>query len=247
MKQGKLFLKDKKTFFDYVILYFLTKEENFLEAQPASFFMLSSSTLLKKPIGVMDVHKNDGMISFLVKKVGKGTEYLYNLDIGQEIDAIGPLGNSFPFEKEKKYILVGGGSGIPPLFFFSKSLEKENYTVVYGGRGEEDIIPIFNKKHSFIVTTEDGSVGLQGNVLDGIENIIQNKPEFSDSTIISCGPVGMIKAINSKYSEMTHYTSLESYMGCGFGVCLGCVVETINGFKRVCADGPVFDIKELKL
>lgn len=247
MKQGKLFLKDKKTYYSYVILNFLTEEKAFLEANPASFFMLTSSTLLKKPISVLDVQKNDGIISFLIKKIGKGTDSLYNLEIGKIIDAVGPLGNSFPYEVSKKYILVGGGSGIPPLYFFAKQLKKDNYTVVYGGRGEEDIVPIFNKKHSFMITTENGSKGMKGNVLDGISKIIEENSEYKNATIISCGPVGMVKAINSKFPNLTHFTSLESYMGCGFGVCLGCVVDTVDGFKRVCKEGPVFNIKELKL
>ncbi len=245
MKQGKLFLKDKKTYYNYVILHFLTEEEEFLEAKPASFFMLSSSTLLKKPISVFSVNKRDNIVSFLIKVVGKGTDSLYNLPIGSVVDAIGPLGNAFPYYKGNKYILVGGGSGIPPLYFFAQNLEKSEYTVIYGGRTEQDIVPIFNKKHSYIVTTEDGSTGMKGNVIDGINKLITEKSDFKDGIIISCGPVGMVKAIDKNFSDFTHFTSLESYMGCGFGVCLGCVVNTTEGFKRVCMDGPVFNIKEL--
>jgi dihydroorotate dehydrogenase electron transfer subunit len=245
MRQGKLFLKDKKTYYNYVILHFLTDEKEFLEAKPASFFMLSSSTLLKKPISVFSVSKKDAMVSFLIKAVGKGTDNLYNLPVGATVDAIGPLGNSFPYYKGNKYILVGGGSGIPPLYFFAQNLEKSEYTVIYGGRTNKDIVPVFNKKHSYMEITEDGSKGIKGNVIDGINRLITQTPEFKDGIIISCGPVGMVKAIDKNFPNFTHFTSLESYMGCGFGVCLGCVVKTTDGFKRVCMDGPVFNIREL--
>ncbi len=245
MRQGKLFLKDKKTYFDYVILTFLTETEEFLKAEPGNFFMLQANTLLKKPISVLDCHKKDKTIKFLVKKVGKGTEFFYNLEPGKIIDAVGPSGNTFKIEKSKDYILVGGGSGIPPLYFLSKSLDKSRHTVVYGGRSKKDIVPIFGKSSPTLITTETGELGLKGTVIDGIKKAIEKKG-LKNPTILSCGPEGMVKAIKENFPHLEHYTSLERYMACGFGVCLGCVVETIEGYKRVCVDGPVFDINYLK-
>ena len=245
MKQGKLFLKDKKTYFDYAILTFLTETEGFLNVKPGNFFMLEANTLLKKPISVMNCHKNDKTIKFLVKKVGKGTEFLYNLEPGKVIDAVGPSGNSFQIEESKEYILVGGGSGIPPLYFLSKSLKKEKHTVVYGGRTKKDIVPIFGKSAQTLITTESGELGIKGTVIDGIKKAIEKKG-FKNPVILSCGPEGMVKAIKTHFPDFEHFTSLERYMACGFGVCLGCVVETFSGYKRVCVDGPVFNINELK-
>ncbi|BBB32239.1 dihydroorotate dehydrogenase electron transfer subunit [Thermotomaculum hydrothermale] len=245
MKQGKLFLKNKKTYFDYAILTFLTEVEDFLNVKPGNFFMLQANTLLKKPISVMDCNKRDKMLKFLVKKIGKGTEFLYNLNPGETIDAIGPSGNSFPIDETGEYILVGGGSGIPPLYFLSKQIEKSRHTVVYGGRTKKDIVPIFGKSAPTIITTENGELGIKGTVIDGIKKVIE-KNNFKKPIILSCGPEGMVKAIKKNFPDIPHYTSLERYMACGFGVCLGCVVETNEGYKRVCVDGPVFNINELK-
>ncbi len=245
MKQGKLFLKDKKTYFDYAILIFLSEEDDFLETKPGNFFMLQANTLLKKPISVMECNKKDKTLKFLVKKVGKGTEFLYNLKPGETIDAVGPSGNTFPIDENSEFILVGGGSGIPPLYFLSKQLKRENFVVVYGGKSNEDIVPIFGKSFPTIITTESGEIGTKGTVIDGIKKAIEKKG-FKNPVILSCGPEGMVKAIKKHFPQLKHYTSLEKYMACGFGVCLGCVVETVDGYKRVCVDGPVFDIETLK-
>ncbi len=245
MKQAKLFLKDKKTYYNYAILTFLTEEEEFLQALPGNFFMLEANTLLKKPVSVMDINKKEKSIKFLVKKIGKGTEFLYNLIPGTIIDAVGPSGNSFRLEKEKEYIMVGGGSGIPPVYFLSKNSENSKIAIVYGGRGKEDIVPIFGKSAPTYITTESGEIGIKGTVIDGIKKAIEKK-KFKNPVIFSCGPKGMVKAIKKHFPDFTHYTSLENYMACGFGVCLGCVVETIGGYKRVCVEGPVFNISELK-
>ncbi len=245
MKQGKIFLKDKKTYFDYAILTFLTEEKEFLEAKPGSFFMLQANTLLKKPISVMHCHKKDGILKFMVKKIGKGTEFLYNLNPGDMLDAMGPSGNGFPIEENQKYIAIGGGSGIPPFYFLAKTVKKENLTIVYGGKTQKDIVPVFGKSQSVIITTESGEIGIKGTVIDGIKKAFTKKG-FENAVILSCGPKGMVKAIKQNFPDFEHYTSLENYMACGFGVCLGCVVETKDGYKRACVDGPVFNIKDLK-
>ena len=88
-------------------------------------------------------------------------------------------------------------------------------------------------------------MGIKGTVIDGIKKAIEKKG-LKNPVILSCGPEGMVKAIKTYFSHLEHFTSLERYMACGFGVCLGCVVETFSGYKRVCVDGPVFNINELK-
>ena len=96
MRQLKLFMKDKQTYYDYVILEFLTDQKDVLDVQAGMFFMLSSGTLLKKPISIMDVDVRSGMLKFLVRRIGEGTSFLYDLMPGQEVEVVGPCGNAFP-------------------------------------------------------------------------------------------------------------------------------------------------------
>lgn len=246
MKQTTLFLKDKQTFHEYVILEFLSEDRELARVRPGQFFMLGANTLLKKPISVLDSDPKSGTIRFLVRRVGKGTAFHYDLAPGTTIDVVGPAGNTFPVP-DGKVLMVGGGSGIPPLFFLAKELDREQYMVVYGGRDDTEIVPLFGKSMSHRITTDDGSLGLKGTVVDGVRKVIADKPAFADAVIYSCGPEAMVNALTAAFPENRHLTSLERYMGCGYGVCLGCVVQTVDGYKRVCVDGPVFDVKELKL
>ncbi len=245
MRQLKLFLKDKKTWFDTAILEFIAEEKEALSVQAGMFFMLEASTLLKKPISVLDMDVRSGMLKFLVRRVGKGTAFLYGLKPGDSLTAVGPSGNSFPKPDGRPVLLVGGGSGIPPMFFLSRRLLKNSFHVIYGGRSRADIVPLFGKSVPHTITTDDGSLGLKGTVVKGVRRVLKEKPEFKDALVFSCGPEPMVKALAHAFPRLDHYTSLERYMGCGFGVCLGCVVQTVDGFKRVCVDGPVFNTKDL--
>ena len=245
MKHLRLFLRDKKTWYDTAVLEFLTEERDALNVQPGMFFMLEAGTLLKKPISVLDVDSRSGMLKFLIRRIGKGTSFLYDLKPGAELTAVGPSGNSFPNPGEHPVLLVGGGSGIPPMFFLSRHFSTQPYYVVYGGRSREDIMPLFGKSVPHHITTDDGSLGLKGTVVKGVRKIMKENPEFKNAILFSCGPEPMVKALSHAFPNMDHYTSLERYMGCGFGVCLGCVVRTVDGNKRVCVDGPVFNTVEL--
>ncbi|PJB76823.1 MAG: dihydroorotate dehydrogenase electron transfer subunit [Acidobacteria bacterium CG_4_9_14_3_um_filter_49_7] len=245
MKQLKLFLKDKRTWYDTAVLEFLTEEKDALTAKPGMFFMLEAGTLLKKPISVLDVDSRSGMLKFLIRRIGKGTSFLYDLKPGAELTAVGPSGNSFPNPGARPVLLVGGGSGIPPMFFLSRNSSTKPFHVVYGGRSREDIMPLFGKSVPHRITTDDGSLGLKGTVVKGVRKIMKENPEFKNALLFSCGPEPMVQALTRAFPYLDHFTSLERYMGCGFGVCLGCVVQTVNGMKRVCVDGPVFNTKDL--
>jgi len=245
VKQIRLFLKDKKTWFDTAILEFLTEEKETLTVKAGMFFMLEAGTLLKKPISVLDVDARSGTLKFLIRRVGKGTAFLYDLKPGAELTAVGPSGNVFPDPGGRPVLLTGGGSGIPPMFFLSRRLPKNTFHVIYGGRSKTDIAPLFGKSVPHRITTDDGSLGLKGTVVKGVRKIMKEEQKFRDALLFSCGPEPMVKALARAFPELDHYTSLERYMGCGFGVCLGCVVQTVNGIRRVCVDGPVFNTKDL--
>lgn len=214
------------------------------EIKPGQFFMLKTldnSFLLPRPISVNDADENTVTFLYRVEKVG--TTVISKLRAGEEIQAVGPLGNGFDMERLKgKVAVVGGGIGIAPLLYLAKNLGK-NADVYLGYKDSTYEIEEFEKyASSVIVVTEDGSSGKKGFVTDHIN--YQNY-----DAVVTCGPEIMMFKIadGCKNKNVTCYMSLERRMACGLGACLGCTVETINGNKRACKDGPVFLSSDLKI
>lgn len=218
------------------------------EIMPGQFFELKNPAfthpMLRKPISVYDV---DGeSVSFMIKKLGKGTEQLALLKSGGTIDLLGPLGNSFLIDDSKNVLLISGGIGYPPLYYLKKNLLRARKQVwwIHGGRSKEDIFPADE------IWTDDGSAGNKGFVTDGMPDYLnKHQPEV----IYACGPKPMLKtsaAIALKHG-IPLYVSLEEYMACGIGVCHGCAVKVKADnaigvdYKTVCKDGPVFDANEI--
>ncbi len=227
---------------DLIILKIPFKNFNIL---PGQFFMIGtekSNVLLNRPFSVSDF--NGKLLTFRIKMVGKFTKFLTKLKSGDEIKIIGPCGNGLSFEELKKYekiILIGGGIGIAPLIFFKTFLKKSIDSYLIFGIPSKNYLYFLNDIHldNIIIYTEDGSYGNKGfpvNYLDKIEN--------ENTLVIACGPEPMYKALLNKNFETK--VLVEQKMACGFGACLGCVIETIHGYKRVCIDGPVFDLREIK-
>jgi len=231
--------------------YFVIKIKDTALAQlceAGQFFNLGCSEAsvprLKKPISIYEV--KDDEISFMIKRVGNGTEFLSQLMVGDSIDVLGPLGNAFPILAGKKALLISGGVGYPPMVYLGTKLKKELITHLHGGRSKEDIFLCD------IAYTEDGSVGAKGFVTADLERIINEKQV---DVIYTCGPDAMMKAVGKIAMKLgvECYLSLEEYMACGLGACYGCAVamkaNNDQGFvyKRVCKDGPIFEINELKL
>ncbi|MCD7722979.1 MAG: dihydroorotate dehydrogenase electron transfer subunit [Clostridiales bacterium] len=194
---------------------------------------------LRRPISVADYA--DGCLTIIYKVVGAGTEQMSQLKAGDMLDCLAGLGNGFTVMPCQSPVVIGGGVGVPPLYNLTKKLIKQgqNATVIMG----------FNKKNEIfyeqefkalgakvIVATADGSYGEKGFVTD-VMNI-------NYDYIYACGPVPMLKAVNS-IAKTPGQFSLEERMGCGFGACMGCSCKTKNGAKRVCCDGPVFERGEL--
>jgi len=155
---------------------------------------------------------------------------------------------SAPDEKMET-LLVGGGVGVPPLLFYAERNRESNIIAIIGGAAINDILSVddfVRTGATVVVATEDGSMGSRGMVTDVLKEL---KP-FRESAcrLIACGPTGMLKAVDelAVKSGIEGELSLEEKMGCGFGVCLGCMVETTGGSKRVCVEGPIFKAGELK-
>ena len=232
----------------------LKSPENIPTVKPGNFAEIhinnSPDVFLRRPFSILDVDYENRIISFYIKVIGKGTKQLGNFNKGDNLSIIYPLGNSFTLPaKAKKVLMIGGGSGIAPFILLGKELLKNKIeaTFLLGGRSKKDILLTneFSKYGDVLITTEDGSLGEKGLVTD---HPVFKSPEFNFDKIYTCGPDPMMKAIAriAKEKEVECEVSLENMMACGIGACLCCVTETIEGNKRVCMEGPVFNVNYLK-
>jgi dihydroorotate dehydrogenase electron transfer subunit len=245
-------LSNSKLSSDYFVLNLLS-DKKLTEIKPGQFVQVlvenSVNTFLRRPFSIHDVDYEKNTISLYIKIVGHGTGKLSELNEGSTLNIIYPLGNSFSVPENIKVLLIGGGCGVAPLLFLAKSLYKSNnkVTTLIGGKCKTDIFEIskFFKSGELFITTEDSSYGEKGFVTN---HSILNDKEFDFDFIYSCGPEPMLKSI-AKYAKSRNVNcevSLENTMACGFGVCLCCVVGTIEGNQCVCTEGPVFNINSLK-
>lgn len=195
---------------------------------------------LRRPISVHNYSKNE--LTLLYKVLGRGTNDLSKYQIGKELDVLVGLGNGFDISKSNKPLLIAGGIGIAPMYNLALKFNKLGIkpTLIYGVSRESDLVLIdeFSKICNLIICSDDGSHGFKGNVVSYLK---ENKIDFDK--YYACGPQVMLKYLK-QYSE-NGYVSLEARMGCGFGACMGCSIETTHGPKRVCKEGPVFEASEV--
>jgi dihydroorotate dehydrogenase electron transfer subunit len=206
---------------------------------PGQFYMLTAAErwgggederpFLPRAFSVMRAH--DGELDFLLEDVGPGTARLSELDAGDELHLLGPLGNGFaPPGDGRRPVLVGGGVGIAPLVIWHEALG-----------GAETLLGFRDAAHAegavllpgAQVATDDGSVGHHGLVTD----LLHVDPSIE---IYACGPPPMLDAIAGL--GVPAQLAMESGMACGFGACFGCVVPTADGYVRLCVDGPVISL-----
>jgi len=217
--------------------------------QFASLYCKDGSRLLPRPISICEINKEKGRIRLVFRVVGKGTEEFSYLQEKDTLDLMGPLGNGFNLEG-KKALIIGGGIGIPPLLELAKKLNCEKQ-VVLGFRDDIYMEEEFEAFGKVYISTEDGSKGVKGNVLDAIRY-----HQLEADIIYACGPKPMLKGIKDYAIEhgIKAQLSLEERMACGVGACLGCVCQsretdmhTHVKNKRICKDGPVFYAEEVEL
>ncbi|MCI8991144.1 MAG: dihydroorotate dehydrogenase electron transfer subunit [Eubacterium sp.] len=221
-------------------------------AKPGQFVSLyckDQSHLLPRPISICEIDKEDNALRLVYRVAGWGTEEFSRLKIGSSVDVIGPLGNGFPL-KGKKAFLIGGGIGVPPLLELAKTLDCEK-SIVLGFQEDTYLTKEFSKYGPVYVATEDGSHGVNGNVLDAVrENGLEAE------IIYACGPLPMLKALKefAAQKKMECWISMEEKMACGIGACLSCVCRSKNTDahtnvknKRICTEGPVFRAEEVEL
>ena len=198
---------------------------------------------LRRPLSICDCRP--GRLTLVYKVVGQGTEALSDLPEGSEIEVLTGLGRGFEAEAcRERALLVGGGLGVPPLYHLAKELKAQGkrVTAVLGFNTAEDVFLVEEFRRvcdTVAVSTVDGSVGVKGFVTDAILAI---RPVFD--FFYTCGPMVMMKVV-CQALEGPGEASLEERMGCGAGFCYGCSIQTKNGPRRVCKDGPVFKKEEL--
>jgi len=210
----------------------------------------STTTYLRRPFSIYDTDYTTNELSLLIKKVGDGTAALMKLKEGDILNLVYPLGNSFSIPSGEKALLVGGGVGIAPMLLLAKLLKEKGFQpdVLIGGRTANDIVEPekYQPYGEVFITTDDGSAGEKGMVTQ--HSLFSGKiKEYS--AIYACGPDPMMKAVARVAASHDIFCeiSLENTMACGIGACLCCVVETIDGNKTTCIEGPVFDTRRLKL
>jgi dihydroorotate dehydrogenase electron transfer subunit len=247
----------------------MTAPLELLSALPGQFLMLKVSDaidpLLRRPFGFFDVGSftaeyagcgTQCYTEILYKVVGKGTKMLSALHHGDLLDLLAPLGKGFdagPAGEEK--ILVGGGVGLAPLYYLAKELvgRGEKVRLFAGGRNRDDILCITEFERLGVetyVSTDDGTLGESGLVTQVLERHLA----ATGMRIFACGPTPMLKAVAlmAKSHSVPCQVSMEAYMACGVGACLGCVMKGANhseetpDYRCVCKDGPVFDSFELQ-
>jgi len=208
----------------------------------------SPQTFLRRPISVNFVDKARNELWLLIQVVGEGTRHLANLQVGDTLNVLFPLGNGFSQGVVgERVLLVGGGVGIAPLLEYAKKLKQVGATpyLLLGGRSANNLLQLelFRQYGEVYVTTEDGSMGEKGFVTN--HSILANDQLFQ--RISCCGPKPMMVAVArwAKEHQVRCEVSLENLMACGLGACLCCVEKTVKGNVCVCKEGPVFDINEL--
>ena len=205
------------------------------------------SKLLRRPISISNIDKEQGICQIIYRVEGGGTELFSRLPIGSFLDVMGPQGNGFDLTglgSEDKVLLIGGGIGVPPLVEVAKKLHERGVEVlsVLGFANQAAVI-LEEEMAAYgqvIITTDDGSYGIEGYVSTVVDELAE---DFA--AVYSCGAPGMLKYVNSHFHDHPRaYISMESRMACGMGACYACVVhvegQEQSANKRVCEDGPVF-------
>ena len=197
---------------------------------------------LRRPISVCNIE--EGVLTIIYKVVGVGTEAMSHLPVGTQLDVLTVLGNGYDLSKAGEApLLVGGGVGVPPMYMLARQLREAGKTVrvILGFNTKDEVF--YEEEFRALgcdvtITTVDGSHGVKGFVTNALDG--------QQSYYYTCGPLPMIKAL-LQAAGTNGEVSMEERMGCGFGACMGCTIQTTKGPKRVCKEGPVFAASELLL
>jgi len=226
-----------------------------VEPKPGQFFMIGIEgdydPLLKRPFSLFRQTSRGFQVLYRIR--GRGTSLMRNLGRGSVIHVLGPLGNSYPMPpKDHTPVIVAGGIGIASVFSLAEGLAaaRDKPHIFYGARGADDLLVLGALKKvakRLSLTTDDGSCGDRGCITDMLGVFLSDVSPDRNTVIYACGPRKMLETVSGVAAGkgIEAYVSMEENMACGIGACLGCVVKTVSGHKRVCKEGPVFNAKEI--
>ena len=230
--------------------------------RPGQFVMLRGpwgrDLLNGRAFSVLEV-LDAGRFSVLAKVFGRGTGLMQAMEPGDEMSCLGPLGNGFPaVDAAVTSLLVAGGVGLPPLHLYARVAAREGAAeaveMIYGGRTRDDLVlteDLEAWKVPRVMTTEDGSRGVEGRVTAPLVERLDRAAARGESVrILSCGPTPMLRAVRTLALErgVEAFLCLEEQMACGYGVCLGCAVPVHGArpYAYCCTEGPVFSAREVR-
>lgn len=233
--------------------YYILKVENREAAaasKPGQFFMLQTkavSSFLRRPISLHYCNKEEGILEFLFEVKGKGTEEFARLVKNDVLNIQGPLGNGFNTEiKNQKIAIIGGGMGTAPLKYLSEQLALENDVTLFLGLRSSDYSEVIESfktaipADKILVASDNGTLGFKGNSVQLLNETLKTQ---NFDKVFACGPEKMLEALHKITSEKNILLdiSLEERMACGVKACVGCSIKTLQGMKKICYDGPVFN------
>ena len=200
--------------------------------------------VLRRPISICDADENTLRLVFQVK--GEGTKIMSEMKVGDEVEILAPLGHGFNIEKGKRFCLIGGGIGVPPMLY--TAAQCDDPLIITGFRNSSLVIlqDDLSALGETLLCTDDGSAGEKGFVTDLLRARIDEVDE-----VCACGPTPMLKAVAAVCKEFGKpcQISLEERMGCGVGACLVCAVKVRKDgeeiMQHVCKNGPVFNAEEV--
>ena len=254
MEKRYIKLIDKETLSESGSLRRLLFEAPEITAHPGQFVNIEiEGKYLRRPISVSEY--SDGKLSLIVAPVGEGTRKLADAPTGTEFDTLTGLGNTFSLNPDADNILlIGGGVGYAPLVGLLDALRRNNpdkkIIAVFGFNGGRDVplrqLEEMREKYgenTVFFCTMTGEVGEKGNAIEAANKICKDL-DFTPGYFYTCGPMPMMKAVCGAF-DIPGELSLEARMGCGFGACMGCTIQTADGPRRICREGPVFHRSQL--
>lgn len=227
----------------------------FVHVRPGERF----DPLLRRPYSFNGIDRRAGEVELIVKPLGAGGEWIAERRPGDALDLLGPLGTAFVIRRSAtNLLLVAGGTGIAPMKVLAEQESaKRNVTLIMGGRSIHYLWPAHRLPTAveYVTTTEDGSFGIHGRVTAALPQYLA----WADQ-LCACGPWPMLAAIGKLRDDAARTTSLtpgrevlldaqiavEQHMGCAMGVCRACVIVTDEGNARVCREGPVFALGDVR-
>jgi dihydroorotate dehydrogenase electron transfer subunit len=217
-----------------------------------------SSMPLRRPISIAKIDKENNQCTIIYRTEGNGTKVFSEMEPGEFLDCMGPLGNGFDLsflEKGNKALVIGGGIGTPPMYEVARQLKAKGVEVLNLIGFASDNVSFYKDEFQALgetrFSTDDGSFGLHGHVGMLIDEALANGETFD--AVYACGANGLLNAVDEKFKTHPHaYISMEARMACGMGACYACVVhvqgdETGTQSLKVCDQGPVFETGKVVL